>query len=300
MARPKTITDQQRAQVLELKRKHSYSEVAAITGLPLGTVRSIVRRSGLLADNPKHRALFTLPPIQHSTSTGLTIVDIPPQQAVTGVKEVDAMLWLREMIKTGKPEFIEKALLAAKKIKTPAKQLEDSYSKWLIENNTGNFFAGLGAMGFADLDKLADRTIKNKLLEAELKARLGDDAECVTTEAEQFCFDAVGGLGALDDDRESKAEALFNAYPEYLPHTLSDCVHELQYWNNLYLMRNAISSHDDPCASIREQFIQRLLAKIRPRSPSESKAVLKHLIETDALNQSWFDTDEILENLLNL
>lgn len=294
------LTPDQRQQVIELKKTNSYSEVVKITGLPIGTVRSIVRRSGQLSDNPKHRALFTLPPIQHSTSTSLAIVDIPPQQSVTGDKEVDAMLWLREMIKTGKPEFIEKALLAAKKIKTPAKQLEDSYSKWLIKNNAGNFFAGLGAMGFADLGKLADRTIKNKLLEAELKARLGDDAEYVKTEAEQFCFEVVGGLGELDDDRESKAEALFNAYPEYLPHTLSDCVHELQYWDNLYLMRNAIGSHDDPNASIREQFIQRLLAKIRPRSPSESKAVLKHLIETETLNQSWFDTDEVLENLLNL
>ena len=294
------LTPDQRQQVIELKKTNSYSEVVKITGLPLGTVRSIVRRSGQLSDNLKHRAFFSLPPIQYSSNTGLVIVDIPPQNAVTGDVEVDAMLWLREMIKTGKPEFIEKALLAAKKIKTPAKQLEDSYSKWLRKNNTGNFLAGLGAMDFADLGKLADKTIKNKLLEAELKARLGDDAECVLTEPEQWCFDAVGGLGALYDDLRNKAEAQFYAYPEHLPHTLLDCVHELQYWNNLYLMRNAISSHDDPAASIREQFIQRLLAKIRPRSPSESKAVLKYLIETDTLNQSWFDADEILENLLNL
>ena len=71
MAR-KTITDQQRAKVLELKRRHSYNEVAAITGLPLGTVRTIVRRSGTLSDNPKHRLMFTLPAIKHSASSSPT------------------------------------------------------------------------------------------------------------------------------------------------------------------------------------------------------------------------------------
>lgn len=49
MARPRTITDQQRAQVLDLKRRYSFVQVATITGLPLGTVRTLIRRKRLAA-----------------------------------------------------------------------------------------------------------------------------------------------------------------------------------------------------------------------------------------------------------
>lgn len=49
MARPRTITDQQRAQVLDLKRRYSFAQVATITGLPLGTVRTLIRRKRLAA-----------------------------------------------------------------------------------------------------------------------------------------------------------------------------------------------------------------------------------------------------------
>lgn len=48
-----------KAQVLNLRHSHSLREVAAQTGLPLGTVKTICSRSGAVRDNPRHRELFT-------------------------------------------------------------------------------------------------------------------------------------------------------------------------------------------------------------------------------------------------
>lgn len=87
--------------MLELRRRHSLSEVAEIAGLPLGTVKSIISRSGLFADNPRHRAMFTLPPRQSCRETLPAAPELPPQQVVTGDKEIDALLWLRQVIETG-------------------------------------------------------------------------------------------------------------------------------------------------------------------------------------------------------
>ena len=57
------LTNEQREQVITLRRTHSLSEVASLAGLSLGTVKAIVSRSGLFTDNPRHRAMFTLPPV---------------------------------------------------------------------------------------------------------------------------------------------------------------------------------------------------------------------------------------------
>ncbi|MDH1448283.1 hypothetical protein [Aeromonas caviae] len=84
--------------MFELRRQHSMREVAEIAGLPLGTVKAIISRSGLFADNPRHRAMFTLPPRPSSRETLPTVPELPPQRVVTGDKEIDALLWLRQVI----------------------------------------------------------------------------------------------------------------------------------------------------------------------------------------------------------
>jgi len=58
------------AQVLALRCRHSLREVAAKTGLPIGTVETICSRSGAFRDNLAHRALFSLPPMQASHRHG--------------------------------------------------------------------------------------------------------------------------------------------------------------------------------------------------------------------------------------
>lgn len=84
--------------MFELRRQHSMREVADIAGLPLGTVKSIISRSGLFADNPRHRAMFTLPPRQSSMETLPAAPELPPQQVVTDGKETNNLLWLHLVI----------------------------------------------------------------------------------------------------------------------------------------------------------------------------------------------------------
>ncbi|WPP46619.1 hypothetical protein [Pseudomonas sp. AN-1] len=126
------VSDEQRRQVLDLRRKHSLREVAEATGLPLGTVKTIVSRSGAFRDNAQHRALFTLPPVREAAETlPAEAPELPPQEVVTGDRELDAVLWLRGVITTGNAAMIAKALEAAKRIKTPADTLEKRYAQYL-------------------------------------------------------------------------------------------------------------------------------------------------------------------------
>ncbi|HZJ94616.1 MAG TPA: hypothetical protein VFD11_03465, partial [Thiopseudomonas sp.] len=264
MARPRTITDQQRAQVLELKRKHSYNEVAAITGLPLGTVRTIVRRSGTLSDNPKHRLMFTLPAIKHSASTQLAAFVMPSQRTVTGDLEIDAVLWLREVIATGDPLAIDRALQAVGNIKTPLAEIETRYASHLRKNG-GSMFAAFGAMGFADIEDHVKRSKATALLRHEAAARFGNDPDLMT-EAERWVIRVLDGVdvGLMDSDRSGIADR-FKQHPELMPHTLADCLHELSFWDELYWLKQAVDA-DEPAQECYERgyFVFELMAQIRP------------------------------------
>ena len=46
------ISDEQRQQVIELRRSHSLSKVSELAGQPLGSVKTILSRLGLFKDNP--------------------------------------------------------------------------------------------------------------------------------------------------------------------------------------------------------------------------------------------------------
>lgn len=86
------VTADRRQQVIDLRRRYSLREVAQATGLKVGTVKAIVSRSGAFRDNEAHRAMFTLPVIKVSQQTLPSVQELPPQQRVTGDKEVDALL----------------------------------------------------------------------------------------------------------------------------------------------------------------------------------------------------------------
>ncbi len=292
-----------KAQVLELRRAHSLREVAAQTGLPLGTVKTICARSGAFKDNPRHRELFTLPVVQSSTSTALAVPTLPPESPVTGDKEIDAVLWLREVIKTGQADLIEKAMLAAKRIKTPLKDLEKRYTAYLIANSGGSWVAALGSFGFADLEALGHGATKKLTRKNEALARFGNiDTLFSNTPAEQFAIDALAGLkpskglGYLDD---AQVDARFNEHPDLMPNTLSDCLYELAYWHDLYLLRHAVHSDaSDPGheAYARECFVFRCLARIRPKTKPEAVAVFRWLADSERMDDT--ETESILLNLI--
>ncbi|HCL53154.1 hypothetical protein G7017_13270 [Pseudomonas fulva] len=295
------VSDDQRRQVLDLRRRHSLREVAEITGLPLGTVKTLVSRSGAFRDNEQHRAMFTLPPISASTETLPSVPELPPQEVVTGDKEVDAVLWLRSIINTGQAVLIDRAMEGVKKIKTSLDVLEKRYTAHLIATNPGNPFAAMSSFGFADLEALATRAIERHRLRLEGNARFGD-ALLADTEAETFCIDALRGLeatGQLGDFDKSEVAARFNAHPELLPHTLADCLYELGYWDHLYRLRNAVdrdASDGPPEATARDWFVFGLLAQIRPRDKAEALAVFRYLIASQ--RDDMAESEAILCNLI--
>ncbi|WP_236236437.1 hypothetical protein [Pseudomonas faucium] len=295
------VSDDQRRQVLDLRRRHSLREVAEITGLPLGTVKTLVSRSGAFRDNEQHRAMFTLPPISASTETLPSVPELPPQEAVTGDKEVDAVLWLRSIINTGQAVLIDRAMEGVKKIKTSLDVLEKRYTAHLIATNPGNPFAAMSSFGFADLEALATRAIERHRLRLEGNVRFGD-ALLADTEAETFCIDALRGLeatGQLGDFDKSEVAARFNAHPELLPHTLADCLYELGYWDHLYRLRNAVdrdASDGPPEATARDWFVFGLLAQIRPRDKAEALAVFRYLVASQ--RDDMAESEAILCNLI--
>jgi len=250
-------------------------EVAEIAGLPLGTVKAIISRSGLFADNPRHRAMFTLPPWQ-SRETLPAVPDLPPQQVVTGDKEIDALLWLRQVIETGDPVRIEQAKEAAGRITTPLDELERRYGRWLVAS-AGHVMAGLGSIGFANLDGLAERTIKRRAREAEAIGRFGDQL-WYDTPAEVFCLEALRTVERVEWDYPPEQVAdRFKAIPELMPHTLSD-EHRME-------------------SSARDWFIFGLLAELRPRTREEAKNVFRYLMTSD--RQDIPEAEQILENLVS-
>lgn len=297
------VSDDLRRRVLDLRRRHSLREVADATGLNISTVKTLCSRSGEFRDNVQQRALFSLPPIKASTAETLpSVPELPPQQAVTGDAEVDALLWLREIIKTGEAGLIERAMEGAARIKTPLKDLEKRYSDHLMANCGGNVFKTFGSTGFADLEGLAKRAIKDYRTRIEGRARFGDNL-LADTDAEVFCSEALDGVkpgqwGFLD---ESEVAERFKARPELLPYTLADCLHELAYWADLYRLRSAACEHSydgegSQEGQARERFVFTLLGEIRPRSRDEAKAVLRYLIANRRKDDQ--EADKILDNLI--
>lgn len=295
------VSPELRRRVLELRHRHTLRETAELTGLPLGTIKTLCSRSGAFRDNPAHRALFSLPPIQPSEQTLPASLDLPPQVQVTGDREVDAVLWLRQVIETGQPALIDRAMTAAQRIATPLKDLEKRYAQHLSAAKPGNEFAVLFAtLGFADLEDLARKTIERERLRCEAEARFGD-ALFADTDAETFCVGTLAGLecgGTFLEYDDQAVAARFQSHPELLPNTLADCVHELSYWSDLHRLRQSVDDtflDGPPEARARESFVFGLLAWRRPRTKSEAVAVFRYLADSERM-----DLPEASAILLNL
>lgn len=295
------VAPELRERVIELRRNHSLREVSEIAGLPLGTVKAITSRSGRFRDNETHRQLFSLPPIHPNTQTLPAVPELPPRRTVTGDGEVDALLWLRELIATGQAPLIDKAMQAAKRLKSPLAELEARHRDHLVSTNPGNMFAALSSFNMADLKALARKSIERNVRRVEARARFGD-ALHAANDAELFCIEALAGLKptgrhASLDEREISAR--FRARPALMPNTLADVVHELGFWRDLDLLRAADLGHGADSvdeAYAREKFVFGLLAEIRPRSRDEAKSALRCVVESGRMDDS--KADAILNNII--
>ena len=294
------VSAEVRQRVLDLRHRHSLRQVADLTGLPLGTVKTICSRSGAFRDNPEHRALFSLPAMREGESALPVVPEIPGQRFVTGDNEIDAVLWLRECIATGQPALIDLALEHARKIRTPLQDIERRYSKWLDATNPGSLLASFASIGFSDLPKFAEKSKEKALLRHEAFSRFGD-ALFDATEAEHFCITVMEGLepSMWGEFKNSEVAKRFTTQPALLPQTLTDCLHELAYWGNLYKLRHAVEQKyaDGPSEAVaRESFVFLLLAEIRPRNKKEAIAVFHYLAENEGMNRP--ETNNILANLI--
>lgn len=301
------VSPKDRQRILQLRRTHSYREVAATTGMPLGTIKTICSRSAAFRDNQALRELFRLPEPILIPTTALAVPEPPPHPVqVTGDNELDAVLWLRQVIGTGQAALIAKAMEAFKRIKTPADDLERRYSEYLMQKNSGNTFAAaFGGFEFANLEGLARRSVERLTLETDALARFGSaDKLFAPTPAEQWCMDALKGLkpsakqfGQLDAQQAAKR---FMALPDRLPQTLSDCLYELAYWHDLYRIRHAVdgtAGDSEPEAYARECFVFASLARIRPRSTTEAIEAFRYLPAHDRMDAT--ETPAILNNLIS-
>lgn len=261
------------------------------------------RQQPMLCDNQALRALFTLPSVQPSASTALTVPEMPAQQTVTGDREVDAVLWLREVIKTAHPPLIDRALEGAKRIKTPMAELEKRYTDFVARTSGGHFGAVLMTFGFGDLKGLAKKTLIDDARKHEALARFGTaDALFKRTAAEKACADALRGLKPRPKSGEfdaEKADARFTAHPDLLPHTLADVLHAQQYGSDLYWLRAAVGDGvGDAWAELSayDDYAMRMLARIPPRDTAEALTVFEWLNGSDKMEIC--DSDAIMRNLI--
>lgn len=252
-----------------------------------------------LQDNQAHRALFSLPPLSLSTSTNLSVLEMPVQKPVTGDAEVDAVLWLREVIGTGHVDLIEKAKTAAARLKTPLKELERRYRGYLVRTHPGNLMAALSSFDFANLDGLAGSSIERAKRRHDAHARFGDTIFS-DTPAEEFCDETLRSLvGAGGEIDAEDADMMFDAHHEQRPGTLIDCVLELNFWNELYWLRSAVDSNFtdfSPQVYARQDYVFRMLSRIPRRSAEEAAEVYRHLASHDGMDR--VHTGAIILNLI--
>lgn len=294
------------ARAVALRRTHSLKRIAEELGVSLGTVKAWMSRAGVkLGNNEALRTLMSLPPIKASEGTAVVVApDLPALEAVTGIQDVDAMLWLRAVIATEHPDHIAKALEAVKRIQTPAKDLETAYMMWLRKHH-GDMGAIFGSMGFADLKSHAEKVTRDAATKAEGLARFGTaEALHAETEAERFCIEALHGLdggGTPDGIDPDDVAQRFNARPDLLPMSLDDCLFELAYWSDLYQLRRPYGYSDHAHeVYARERFIFAELAHIRPRTKAEAIDVLRYLAEDGEDRMGDEHAQAILENLVGL
>ncbi|MFT0532229.1 hypothetical protein ACMHYJ_05250 [Castellaniella hirudinis] len=253
-------------------------------------------------DNQQLRELLSLPPIQPSASTAMAIPEMPPQEVVTGDQEIDTVLWLQKVVATGNRGLIDKALEAAKQIKTPMKDLGMRYANHIAKATGNAFGAAFASFGFGELEDQAKRSIQRAALRHEAISRFStEEALFAELPAERACRLALKRLkrddfGMYDD---AHARAQFEKRSELVPGTISDCLYAIEFWGHLYSLRNAVDWNfsDLPRgAYAHECYAFFMLADIRPRSREEAIAAFEHVLGSS--RGDWAETDSILRNLV--
>lgn len=250
-------------------------------------------------NNEKLRELLALPPIQTSASTALVVPQMPPQQVVTGDREVDAVLWLQAVIATGDSDLIDKALESAKAITTPMKELGLRYGQHLARTH-GALGAAFGSMGFGELEDQAKRAKEKAARRHDALSRFGDEKTLFAdTAAEKACKAALRGLKQQEYPYFDPAAAAkrFGAREALRPHTLDDCLYAMEHWDKIDWLRSAWENSGDPWRQVQahDDYCFAMLANIKPRSQEEAIRALEYL-DDDRMDRN--EAPAILRNLV--
>lgn len=255
-----------------------------------------------MTDNQQLRELFTLPPIQSSANTALAAPEMPPQQTVTGDREVDAVLWLQQVVKTGNQALIDKALEAAKRITTPMKELGKRYADHIVRTTGNTLGAAFASFGFGDLEGQGKRAVERAALRHEALSRFGTvDALFANTPAEAACIEALrrckrGKYYGYDDAAAMKR---FSKRPALVPATIDDSLHVFDYWDRLYRLRAASVEHaGDHCEQVwaHEAYCFAMMAHLKPRNGAEAMRGFEYVMLDENIEKT--NADAILRNLI--
>lgn len=302
MARPVAITEETRQKAIELKRSHSYSAVAKILNISVSSVKAIVIKAGANNDNPRHAQLFKLPdePVKQKQSTEVAAqVNKPQLPKNTGNTDLNSLLYIRSIIKTGDLDLIEKAREAFALIENP-KRLENIYSDWLIKND-GSMFSTFASWNCSDIESLIKKTLETKSY-AMQAATLFDQSTnpFLETQADVVARQILKPIkpermGLYEDEAAAK---LFKQHTEIMPHNLTQCLSELEFWDHLYRIRSSVGFGDSPSESFaRECFIRELLTEIRPRDKEEAFLVANYAETLEGFDDSY--PWRLMRNLAN-
>ncbi|MDI7502395.1 helix-turn-helix domain-containing protein [Cronobacter dublinensis] len=278
-------------------------------------------------DNIEHKALFTIPTATHS-ATPANIKPLPAQREITGHKQTDAYLWVLEVIRLNEPAHLDAAETALKKIKITPKEAEQRYSRYLLAKGADPFQVAFGTIGMdnpANAIKAARENIKKaadvRAIFGSYEAALEDvEAERLIKSSTKFTDDYNWGWTAedieagriacsrafeIDDQRRDYVEGYRDTLPE--PHTLSDVVREIIYWDWLYWVRSTAGSelgheygYSEHHQSVydRERYLEGLLASIKPATRAEAVDVCLWFLKSEKADHMNDDGAAVILNLV--
>jgi hypothetical protein len=251
-------------------------------------------------DNETLRALFALPPIKKSACTSIAVPAMPALVATTGDREVDAVLWLQNIVQSGHQAYIDKALEAVKRIETPMKELENRYAEYLRGSGAHVFQIIFGTMGFGDLESKSKAAIKKATNRHDALARFGSiDALFADTPAEKACKKALRGLkfDSMNFYDGERARERFEKHLALVPATIDDCLYVMAYDQSLYDLRNATGDCGDALsqAYAHKCYCLSMMAHITPRDRREALTAFDYL-QCEEKDSS--EAPDILRNLI--
>ena len=294
------------------ERQRRYRERQKARHCDANTPASIPVTRNEKPGNPEHRRLFAIPPAKPSDSTALAVPQLPEARTVTGDREVDAMLWLRDLCQHAREVgVLDRALEAASRIKTPMEELERRYTDWL-KRQPGAHPLAVALSRIGEIEGHVTHARQRILLHAEGLAIFGSYETAMSDTAPERM---LAETAALPEDFDGWSRLGMDALAEVFarsvnPATLAECASELRYWDWLYQIRarmveterpEAYVGDEEPVVTARREYVEGLLTVLIPVDRQEAI----HL--ADALKAGLVDigsTDdggrraEILDHLL--